>query len=304
MLGLGASGSLSWILKPGMSMYLGLGTSVCWLIFLCSVFKAWDGFRNGKFRIGATVACILGFFGTVGCMIYGGNIPEVRGPLIYAIWAILSCLAMTLITLFVKFIMHIVSNGKSKSDETVEIVQESRRLMMNNQYEREKLETNLRESGRLASQAGYSNQQSQYGNQQAQPQQNPYGNQQQQPQQNPYGNRPQQNPYGNQQQHPYGNRQPQPQQNPYGNQKPQQNSYGNRQNPYGNQQHQNPYGNRQPQQQQNPYGNRQPQQQNPYGNQQTPQRPQRPNSPYDQQHYGTGSIDITGRSKKSGFIGK
>lgn len=299
MLGLGASGSLSWILKPGMSMYLGLGTSICWLLFLCSVFKAWDGFRNGKFKVGATVICILGFFGTVGCMIYGGNIAEVRGPLIYAIWAILSCLAVTLVTLVVKMIAHVISNGRTKGEESVDIISDSRQLIQDSRYEKEKLETNLRESGKLGTQMrranalGYDTQQ----------QQNPYATQQ-----NPYMNQPTpQNPYGNQprqQQNPYGNQQRPQQQNPYGNQpRPQQNPYGNQPRP----QQQNPYGN-QPRQQQNPYGNQQRPQQNLYGNQPRQQQsygmPQRPKSPYEQQHYGTGSIDLTGHSKKSGFIGK
>lgn len=290
-------GSLTWIVKPGLAMYLGIATLIPYLLFLCGLFPFIDSIKNRVLNLGATISTFIGFFGTLALSLYGGTIAEVRGPLIYCIWAIISCLVATFVFFVVKGVIHLIRNGRSKGEVVEEVVQSSRLIAEKPRREQlDKLNTTLRESGQLRVQNQNPNRQGQSG-------QNPY-HQGGQGGQNPY----RQNPNGQGGQNPYrqnpNNPSSQGGQNPY---RQNQNPYRQNPNNPNSQGGQNLY-----RQNQNLYrqGGQNPYRQNP----QRPQRPQNPygqnqnqgngRNPYQQGGYGTGAIDVTGHSKKSGFIGK
>lgn len=284
----GQTGSLAFILKPGISMYLGIATGLVWLICIWSFMITYNAHsKTGSINPISLVISIVGLFGVGGLMVYGSKLTDIRGPLIYGAWTGITALIFTIVFLIGWAIKTLIQNGKKKVDEVDAVIESPQRTSELLQAQNRQLEQHVSQS-------------LQRNNPQNMRQSVGLGNQQNMRQSGGLGRAPQQNQnsYGQQQQNPYGQQQqqyrPQQSQNSYGQQ--QQNLYGQQQ--YMPQQSQNPY-----QQQQNSYGQqqyRQPQNQNPYQQGYTNGQQQ----PYQQRGYGTGRIDETGHSKKSGFIGR
>ncbi len=273
MFGLGTSGALAWIMKPGMAMYLGIAMIIPWFLFITSLSPIINGYRNGEWSIGAFIRFALGLFGLFALGYYGSHIAEVRGPLIFMIWSAIVCIGFLAIYSVFSIFRSLIHNGKSRKSETVVVEVPQNRVNQSGEDEVQRLSArlqpdymqgNLRPNPVRQSRALQDTPAPQRSGYQGQPQRVQY----QGPAQNPYQRPPQQQQYGRQpQQSPYQRPVQQPQ-------RPvQQQQYGRQPQP-------------QPQYRRQQYG-RQPQQpQNPYQG-----HPQNQRQPYNQTGYGTGSLD-------------
>ena len=137
-------GSLGWAWKPNsMAMWLGIVTCIPWGMLVASLPGVCNSWRDKVLHIWSLVSFLIGLVGVVFLVIYGGNIAEVRGPMIYMMWAIVSGFIVTLVIFLVWTIKHFLANGKSKDDDIVETVENDTNRILEEEAEAKKHLSNM-----------------------------------------------------------------------------------------------------------------------------------------------------------------